>query len=88
MTNDPKQLYNLASGTEALKTGPVLHVRVQGRSRDIALDLLGISAGASDESIKNSVAAFMEISSDLLKHTVIERHENGNLTLRPEAVFG
>jgi hypothetical protein len=89
MTDDPKKLYDAAARTGIdMATGPVLHVRVQGRSRDIALDLLGIHAGADDETIRNSVAQFMELAPALLRHTVVERHENGNMTLRPEAVFG
>lgn len=84
MSEDPQKLFNAAQSSSAA----VLHVRVQGRSRDIAVDLLDISAASSDEAIRNAVAAFMEIPIDLLKHTVVERHENGNLTIRPEAVFG
>jgi hypothetical protein len=89
MTDDLRKLYNAASGNESVTpAGPVLHVRVQGRSRDIALDLLDIGPGSSDEAIRNAVAQFMEITPALLRHTVVERHENGNITLRPEAVFG
>lgn len=88
MADDPQKLFDAAGGKELASTGPVLHVRVQGRSRDIALDLLNVSTASSDESIRLAVSNFMEIPLELLKHTVIERHENGNLTLRPEAVFG
>ncbi len=89
MAEDPNKLYNAASGIETDKArGPVLHVRVQGRSRDIALDLLGVNAASPDEAIRNSVAQFMEIEPVMLRSTVVERHENGNITLRPEAVFG
>jgi hypothetical protein len=65
-----------------------LHVRVQGRSRDIAQETLDITSASSDEAIRNAVAQFMELAPAQLQHTVIERHESGHMTLRPEAVFG
>lgn len=90
MANDPNKLYEAASGDNQLETahGPVLHIRVQGRSRDIAIDLLNIDSSSSDDAIRNAVANFMEITPAMLRNTVIERHENGNITVRPEAVFG
>ena len=83
---DAKNLYNSLTGGTA--SGPVLHVRVQGRSRDIALDMLDIGAGSSDDMIRQAVARFMELQPEQLRGTVVERHDNGNITLRPEAVFG
>ena len=89
MANDDlKRLYDRATGNEPTSTGPVLHVRIQGRSRDIALDLLDIGVGATDDAIRNAVARFMELPPEQFRATVIERHENGNITVRPEAVFG
>lgn len=86
MTEEAKKLYEIASNT-AVKSA-VMHVRVNGRSRDIALDLLDISPSSPDEYIREKVAAFMELSPKDLEFTVVERHENGNMTVRPEAVFG
>lgn len=90
MANDDiNNLYNRATGTEPqTQTGPVVHVRTQGRSRDIALDLLELTTGSSDADIRAAVARFMEVPPQSLNSTVIERHENGNITVRPEAVFG
>lgn len=89
MNEDPKKLYNNASGSLAAnKNNAVIHVRVEGRSRDIAIDLLDISPDSSDEKVKEVVARFMELSGAAVKTCVVERHENGNMTLRPEAVFG
>jgi hypothetical protein len=89
MTDELKNLYNVATNTPNAQTSEaLLHVRVQGRSRDIALDALGCTGSSSDEAIKTAVANFMELPPALLTSTVIERHPNGNLTLRPEAVFG
>lgn len=85
--NDAEKLYQRATGTET-DIGPVIHVRILGRSRDIALDLLDLGLGSSDEAIRDAVARFMEVDAVKLRDTVIERHQNGNMTLRPEAVFG
>lgn len=87
MTEDLKKLYDQATN-QPQAAGALLHVRVQGRSRDIALDLLNITPASPDEAIRNAVGNFMELPPAQLQHTVIERHENGNITLRPEAVFG
>jgi hypothetical protein len=87
MTDELNKLYNSATNT-ANAPELLCHVRFEGRSRDIALDLLGVTAGSSDDAIKTAVAKFMEVSPQVFTSTVIERHANGNLTLRPEAVFG
>lgn len=84
-TNDPATLYNLANDNGTVS---VLHLRFQGRSRDIALEALGINSGTSDAEIRSAVAQFVDVALKDFDHTVIERHSNGNLTLRPEAVFG
>lgn len=83
--NDANKLYDRATGTHA---SAVMHVRVFGRSRDIALDLLDIGSASTDAAVREAVARFMEITPAQLAGTVVERHENGNMTVRPEAVFG
>ncbi len=88
MADKIQSLYDIASGNASTTAGPVLHVRVEGRSRDISLTTLGVGPAMSDEAIKSSVAQFMEMPPLRLRDTVIERHENGNITVRPEAVFG
>lgn len=88
MSEDPKKLYDAASGKATAANTAVLHVRVQGRSREIALDLLDISTASPDDVIKESVARFMELTPAAFRFTVVERHDNGNMTIRPEAVFG
>lgn len=79
---DPRILSKIGSGTH------VIHLRFEGRSRDIALDLLDVGVGSSDSAVRAAVAAFLDVPANRLSGTVVERHENGNLTLRPEAVFG
>lgn len=67
---------------------PAVHVRFEGRSQRLTVAQLGIAANASDADIKNAVARFFDVSTGRLLGHIVERHENGNFTLRPEAVFG
>ena len=83
--NDPRKIYTHATNASA---GAVLHVRFQGSSRDIALDILEVAGETPDEQIKLAVASFLDVSINDLSPMVIERHENGNMTMRPPAVFG
>lgn len=66
----------------------LIHIRVDGRSYDLTVAQLGLNAGHSDEQIKQRVARFLELPENRLTDTVLDRHANGNFTLRPEAVFG
>lgn len=65
-----------------------MHIRFAGSSRDIALDILEVEGGCADDEIKRAVAAFLDVDVKNLAPMVIERHENGNMTMRPPAVFG
>ncbi|MBI5368807.1 MAG: hypothetical protein HZA54_17360 [Planctomycetes bacterium] len=67
---------------------PVLHVRFDGVSRDLPLERLDLGPGASDETVRAAVARVLELSPERLAGYVVERHATGNLTVRPEAVFG
>lgn len=79
----------LARGREDdADVGAVLHLRFEGKSREIALDILDIGVASTDEAVREAVATFLDIKPARLSGTVLERHENGNLTLRPEALFG
>ena len=66
----------------------VIHVRFGGRSRDIALSSLGVVGASHDQAIKRAVAIFLEVPADEFSECIVDRHANGNLTIRPEAVFG
>jgi hypothetical protein len=43
---------------------------------------------SSDNEIKRALARHLEVSVEKFRDYVIDRHETGNLTVRPEAVFG
>jgi hypothetical protein len=68
--------------------GRVLHLRFEGRSLDVPLRDLEIPQGASDGEIRGGLARYLDVAPQRFAEYVIERHENGNWTVRPEAVFG
>lgn len=65
-----------------------LHIRFEGKSRDIPLSEIDIGVASTDEQVKNAVANFLDTEVSKLENYVVERHANGNFTIRPEAVFG
>jgi predicted deacylase len=73
---------------ELLKADAVVHVRFEGRSRDVALRDLNVGTPFGDEALRSALAAYLEVPVARLRDHVIDRHQTGNLTVRPEAVFG
>ncbi|HXG08654.1 MAG TPA: hypothetical protein VNK04_02600 [Gemmataceae bacterium] len=73
---------------EKFDGGAVVHIRCEGRSRDILLSELGLGPLSSDGAIKEALARYLDVPATKLRDYVIDRHETGNLTVRPEAVFG
>jgi hypothetical protein len=65
-----------------------VHVRFEGRSIDIAYSLLDLGEQPSDQEVRQALARYLEVPARKLEVYVVERHANGNLTVRPEAVFG
>jgi len=68
--------------------GAVLHVRFDGRSLDIPLAQLDVGPFSDDREIKRALAGHLEVPEEKLRDYVVDRHQTGNLTVRPEAVFG
>lgn len=66
----------------------VLHARVDGRSLTIPLKRLAVGPGSDDRQVKRVLAEYLELTPDGLRDYVVDRHETGNLTVRPQAVFG
>jgi hypothetical protein len=66
----------------------VVHIRFEGRSLDIPLSEMDLGRLSSDADIKRAVARHLDVAEARLRDHVIDRHETGNLTVRPEAVFG
>lgn len=67
---------------------PLLHLRFEGRSLDISLSTLRLRNSSSDDAVRLSLSSFLDIALEKLDRMVVERHVNGNITVRPEAVFG
>ena len=66
----------------------VIHIRYEGKSHDIPVAEFDIGQASTDNQIKAAVANFLEVEVDKLENYVVEHHENGNFTIRTEAVFG
>lgn len=67
---------------------PVLHIRYAGRSFDIPLSDLDLGTASHEADIKRRLAEYLNVSTAKLRDYTVDRHETGNLTVRPEAVFG
>jgi hypothetical protein len=66
----------------------VVHVRFAGRSFDVPFRVLDVSVGSHDGDVKETLARHLEVHPSRLRDYVVDRHGNGNMTVRPEAVFG
>lgn len=67
---------------------PRLHIRYAGRSNDAPLAVLDLGDHSTDTAVLNAVSHYFQIPIWKLAAYVVERHKNGNITIRPEAVFG
>ena len=67
---------------------PMLHIRFEGRSLDVPLGDLDLGAFSSDAEIKRALAGYLDVAEARFRDYVVDRHETGNLTVRPQAVFG
>ena len=66
----------------------VLHVRFEGKSFDIPLTILDVGVGSNDRQVIIALAVYLDVAETRFQNYVIERYDNGNITVRPEAVFG
>ncbi len=66
----------------------MVHIRFEGRSFDMTERELALRAGMTDIEIKERLARRLEVGRDRLKMYVVDRVSNGNLVIRPEAVYG
>jgi hypothetical protein len=66
----------------------VVHIRFEGRSLDIPQTDLDVGPASSDNDIRRALAGYLEVPEAKFRDYVIDRHDTGNLTVRPEAVFG
>jgi hypothetical protein len=80
----PQEAIMVAKMNEA----PVLHIRFDGRSFDIPLSDLDVGAMSSDADVKLALAGYLNVPDAKFRDYTVDRHDTGNLTVRPEAVFG
>ena len=66
----------------------VIHIRFEGQSRDVGLAVLDVGEMSSDQELRQALARHLDVSMRKFALYVVERHVNGNVTVRPEAVFG
>lgn len=67
--------------------GGVVHVRFADSDFDISMPGLELGSTSSDDEVKQALAFYLDVPSYRLDEYVIDRHENGNLTVRLEAIF-
>ena len=67
---------------------PMIHVRFAGQSHRIESSRLDVGSLSSDNEIKQALAKYFHVPVAKFTAYVVERHDNGNITIRPEAVFG
>jgi hypothetical protein len=76
---------NMAASEQGVK---VVHIRFEGRSLDVPQGDLDVGTASSDAEVKRALARHLEVPEAKLRDYVIDRHETGNMTVRPEAVCG
>ena len=72
----------------AEQLNPMVHIRFQGQSYRLEANALDIGSLSSDNEVKQALARHFEVPVTKFAAYVVERHDNGNITVRPEAVFG
>jgi hypothetical protein len=66
----------------------VVHIRFEGQSWNIAFGVLDLGDLSSDRDVHQALARYLDVPVRKFAPYVVERHANGNITVRPEAVFG
>ncbi len=65
----------------------LLHVRFDGRSEELNLDALNLSAEATDAQIKQALEQNFDLSEGHLQNCVVVRTSRA-IIVRPEAIYG
>ena len=66
----------------------MVHIRFEGRSYDVATAQLEVMPGMGDSVVKERVARYLEVQPTRLQSYVIDHRPNGDIIVRPEAVYG
>ena len=71
------------------QTLPMLHIRYDGASHDIPLTELDLGDLSSDADIRARVAQYLDQPVAKLQGFQIDKNtETGDITVRPQAIFG
>ena len=71
-----------------IQASNVLHIRFDGQSCDVAMSDLDISIDSTDRVVRRKLAQLFNVSEQRFVDYKIDRHQTGNMTVRPEAIFG
>jgi hypothetical protein len=68
----------------------MIHVRFEGRSIDLDERTLNISTTVTigDAELKHRLAGYLDVAISRFDYHVVDRRPNGDLVIRPEAVYG
>ena len=66
----------------------VLHIRFEGRSFDIPLSDLDVGVLSTNADVLRALADYLDVPEIKFRNYTVDRHDTGNLTVRPQAVFG
>jgi hypothetical protein len=79
--------FNDTTFLEDITMAEELHIRYDGRSYDLKLDALDLGDLSSDAEVRQAVATHLEVPPTKLANFAVDKAD-GNITLRPQAVFG
>ena len=65
----------------------IVHVRIDGKSKEFGLADLSLTARSPDEDIMALLAKHLRVDIERFALFSVERTKDGNLFLRPDAVF-
>ena len=66
----------------------MVHVRFEGQSWSLAFHVLDLGHLSTDQEVRRALAHYFDVAVRKFAPYVVDRHANGNITVRPEAVFG
>ena len=66
----------------------MIHVRYEGRSYDVPAGDLHLNQRSGDREVLQTIARFLDLDYDKLRHYVVDRRPSGTVIVRPEAVYG
>jgi len=66
----------------------MLHIRWNGRSVDVDPRDLGLRDGSDDREILSAAARYLDLDTRAMEQVFVDRTPQGDIVIRPEAVFG